>query len=134
MQPFDGIPLQFRDAVAHADNAGAQLADAQEIGQARHETLVDGRHQLQDVARAQTGTGKGFLLVESESLQVFLGTGEGDRLTERPRRGYVIDNLFPGAAQEVPVVQLQVLLLRERKTGQVFQITDRIHVHAVFTE
>ena len=23
MQPFDGIPLQFRDAVAHADNAGA---------------------------------------------------------------------------------------------------------------
>ena len=134
LQPLDGVPLQFRDAVADADDAGAQLPDAQEVGQSRHEALVDGGHQLDDVPGLHAGAGEGFLLVEREAFQVLVRAAEGHGIPQGAGSRDVIYDLLLGAAQEIVVEQLQVLLFGEGNLHQVLQRPDLRDVDVIALE
>ena len=134
MQPPDRVPLQLGDAVPDADDAGAQLADAQEIGQSGHEALVERGHQLHDVARAEPRTGEGFLLVVGQTLQVALRTAEGHRIAQRPGGGHVVDDPLPRAAEELLVEELQILLLREGDLHQILDVADLIQMDLIAVE
>ena len=54
MKTADGIPLQFRDAVTHADDTCTHLPESKEIGHARHETFVKRGHKLYDALISQS--------------------------------------------------------------------------------
>ena len=106
LKPFDGVPLQFGNAVAHTDNAGAQLAQTQEIRHAGHESFVYGRHQLHHITFAHTCACERLAFVVSQSLQVFLRTAEGHRIAQRAARGDKIDDILARTAQKITVIQL----------------------------
>ena len=82
LQAPDGVPLKFRNAVSHPDDAGAQLTDAQEIGQAGHEALVHGGHELDNVSGLDTGAFKALLLVVGQALQVLFRAAESNRVSQ----------------------------------------------------
>ena len=65
MDALDGVPLQFGYTVADTYDGCSHFADAKEIGETGHETFVDGGHQLEDVARMESGAFERFLLVVS---------------------------------------------------------------------
>ena len=134
MEAADGVPLQFGDAIAHADDAGPQCADAQEVGQAGHEALVHRRHELQDVTAPQPCAGEGFLLVVGQALQVLFRATEGHRVAQRARGGDVVHNILLRAATELFVVELQVLLFGERDLLEVLQAADALGPDAVGAE
>ena len=131
MYAVDGVPLQFGDAVAHTYDARTQLADAEEIGQARHKALVDGGHQLQHVARLEAGADKRYFLVVGQTLQVFLAAGKGYGVAGGARGGYVVDDFLTRDAQKIVVVPLQVAFGSEGYLLQVFQSINLCNVDAV---
>ena len=104
----DRVPLQFGDTVPDTNDTRAQLAYAEEVCQSGHKSLVDGCHQLEDVARLGTGTLKGDLLVVSQSLEVGIRHGKRHRVAKRPRRGDVVDDLMLRHADKVFVIRLKV--------------------------
>ena len=131
-QALDGVPLQFRDAVAHADNAGAQLPDAQKIGQAGHKALVNGGHELDNVPGFYTGAGKALFFVIGKPLQVFLRAAKGNRVSQCSGSGHIVHHLGLGAAQEFLVKKLQILLFRKGDLLQVLDGPDFVNVYMVF--
>ena len=46
MDAPDSVPLQFWNAISHAGYSHAQLTGSHIVGEACHETSVDGGHQL----------------------------------------------------------------------------------------
>ena len=76
VQALDGIPLQFRDSVTYANDAGAHMPYAHPIGETCHEPLVEGRHQLQDISFLESRTSKRLMLVICQTLQVRFGATE----------------------------------------------------------
>lgn len=113
------VPLQFGNTVSNADDARSQSADAEKISQSGHKAFVHRCHELEDVSRTQSGAGKRFLLVKRQTLQVLIGTAEGDRVSQCARRRYIVNDAFLRTAKEIIVIELQVLLLRERQTLQI---------------
>ena len=134
LEAVDCVPLKFRDTVADADDAGAQLADSQKIGETRHETFVNGGHQLHDVARAYASTHETLFLVICKPLQVFLRATKGDRVAQGAGGGYVVHNFFLWAAQEIVVIELQVALLSKRNLLQVLNCTYLVDVDIIYRE
>ena len=102
----DGIPLQFRDAVPHTDDARPQFTDSQEIRQSCHEPFIEGSHQLQNTPRFQSCALKRFLLVQSQSLEIVFRTTKRHRITQGSAGGDVVNNLFFGTAEEVLIEEL----------------------------
>ena len=58
METAYGIPLQFRNAVTHADNACAHFTESQEICHTCHEALIKCGHQLYYAVGGKPGAGK----------------------------------------------------------------------------
>ena len=134
LQTVDGIPLQLRDAITHTDDAGTQFPDAQEIGQTGHEALVNGGHQLNNVARSQTCAFEALLLIVSQTLQVPVRTTEGHRIPQCTGSGHIIHHFLLGTAEEFVIEQLQILLLRERNLLQILNGTDLLNINVILLE
>ncbi len=133
-QTGDGVPLQFGHAVANTYYARAQGTYAKKIGQARHETLVQRGHQLHYVAWTDACTCKRLLLVVGQTIQVTIGATKGDGVAQRAGGGDVVYYLLCRHAEEVTVVELQVLLLGKWQPGQVVNGPDGGNIYTVLTE
>ena len=134
LNALNGVPLQFGDAVAHADDGRTQLPQAEEIGQSSHEAFVEGDHQLEDVAGFQSGAFETLFLVVSQPLQILLGAAERHGIAERSAGGDVVDHLLLGHTEEILVEKLEILLFREGNVHKVLNRADFLHVDAVALE
>ena len=130
----NGVPLQFGDAVAHTDYACTKFAQTQEISQSRHETLVQGGHQLHHITRSHSSTFKRLLLIESQTLQVFLGTAESHRVAKGTRSSDVVDNFVLRTAKKFVVEELQVFLFGKRNLHQILDMLNLIDIDAIAFE
>ena len=130
----DGVPLQFGDAVPHADHAASQLSGSHEVSQPGHEAAVDGRHQLQDVLPGASRRGERHGLVVGQPGQVFFREGERHRVAEGSRRGHVVDDAVAGYADELPGVQLQIRFGGYGQAPQVVRRADVARLHAAAVE
>lgn len=133
-KPPDGVPLQFGHAVTHADDAGSEFPHPQEVGQAGHETPVDGGHELVCVVRGTVGYSEGNSFIIGQPLQVLIGHGEGHRLAQCSGRGNIVDDLVFRDADEIFIVALQVVLGRNWNFGKAFQCFNFGDVDTVFKE
>ena len=131
---LNGVPLQLGYAVAHANDRGAHLAETEKIGEAGHETLVEGGHKLHYVARAQARTLKRLLLVVGQALQVLLGAGKGNGVAKGAGGCDIVDNLVLRAAEEVVVEKLEVFLLGEGNLHKVVEGCYLVDIYAVALE
>lgn len=104
MNAVDGVPLQLRDAVAHAGNAHAELAGSHVVGQTCHETAVDGGHELKHVVPGAVGGGKGEVLIVGEAVEVAGGEDERNRVAQGAGGGYIVNDQLAGDADEVVIV------------------------------
>ena len=128
----DHVPLQFGDAVAHADDGRPEAEAAQEARLTGHEAAVVGGHELDDIVRATAADLVREVFAEREAIEVAAGIGEGDRLAEGAGGGDVVENLGAGDAEEILVVALEVFLGRDGKSHEVFEAPDAADVDADF--
>ena len=83
LHSLDGVPLEFGNTVSYADDARAHTADTHPVRESRHETFVDGGHQLKDVPFVQSGARERLMFVVRQTLQIRLRATEHDRVAER---------------------------------------------------
>ena len=116
--------MKFRNAISHTDDSRAQRSDSKKVRKTCHKAFVDRCHQLHDIARMHPGALKGLLLVVGKPLEILLRAAERDRIAQGPRGSDVIDHLVLRHAQEILIVELQILLLSERDLYQILYVTD----------
>ena len=114
LQALNGVPLEFRNAVTNADDAGTQFPDAKEVGQAGHKALVQRYHKLDDASGTYARALKTLLLIVGKPLEILFRAPEGDGVSHSAGCGDIVNHLLPGHAEEFLVEQLKVLFLRER--------------------
>ena len=117
----DGVPLQFGHSIADTDHSCSELSHPQEVGQSGHETPVDRGHELVGVVRGTVGYSEGNGFVVRQPVQIIVGHGESDRITQCSGSGDVVDDLVPGDTDEILVVVLQVILGGYGNLYEVFQ-------------